>query len=117
MPSEQRLLKRDFWLTRAPFIALGAAAFALALVFIKPAPPRKLTLAYAPDEGGANWFAKKYQQFLARNGVTLELHATQGSLTNLDLLSNESEVSVAFVQSGASASPGPSSRSWPPCRA
>jgi TRAP-type uncharacterized transport system substrate-binding protein len=84
----------------APIVILTAAAFALAVLFIKPAPPKKITLAFTAEEAGAGWFAKKYQEILKRNGVTLELHQTKGSLTNLDLVSYPSDVSVAFVQSG-----------------
>jgi TRAP transporter TAXI family solute receptor len=94
-------LRRDLWLTLAPTVLIIAAAFAVTFYFVKPAPPKRLVLATAQDEGGFRYFARKYQESLARHGITLELRPTKGSLTNVELLSaDEAGADVAFVQGG-----------------
>jgi len=98
----RRTLRRDLWIVLAPSILLVGAAFAVTFYFIKPAPPKTLVLAAAQDEGGFRYFARRYQEILARHGVTLEIRGTKGSLTSLELLTQEeSGVDVAFVQSGS----------------
>lgn len=100
----RRTLRRDLWLVLGPSLLLAIAAFAVAFYFIKPAPPKKLVVAAAQDEGGFNYFARRYRDVLARHGVTLEIRPTQGSLTSLDLLAGDTaEADVAFVQSGSAA--------------
>ncbi len=95
-----RARRRDLWLVLAPSALLLAAAFGLALAFIKPAPPRRLVMALAPDEGGARYYARRYQELLARDGITVELRTTEGSAHNVALLEDpQGEVDVAFVQS------------------
>ncbi|MFL5347802.1 MAG: TAXI family TRAP transporter solute-binding subunit [Hyalangium sp.] len=97
----RRTLRRDLWIAIAPAALLISAAFAVTLYFVKPAPPKKLVIAMSPDEGGFRYYARKYQEALARSGITLELHPTQGSVNNVQLLADDSAgVDVAFVQSG-----------------
>ncbi|WP_342380601.1 ABC transporter substrate-binding protein [Myxococcus stipitatus] len=101
----RRTMRRDLWLTLTPAVLLMGAAFAAAFHFIEPAPPKTLVLAMSPDEGGFRFYARKYQDFLARHGITLELRSTKGSIDNIALLADEhSGVDVAFVQSGTVAS-------------
>ncbi|RJS24229.1 C4-dicarboxylate ABC transporter substrate-binding protein [Corallococcus sp. H22C18031201] len=98
----RRAALRELWLTFAPALLLVAAAFAVTFYFVQPAPPMKLVLAVAPDEGGFKYYARRYQEFLARHGVTLELRTTKGSAENLALLNSDTpSADVAFVQSGA----------------
>jgi TRAP-type uncharacterized transport system substrate-binding protein len=81
-----------------------AAAFAVTLFFVKPAPPNRLTVAIAPEEGGSRYYARRYQEVLKRHGITLDVRQTGGSLTNVQLLADpNSGVDVAFVQSGTEA--------------
>ncbi|WP_224240447.1 TAXI family TRAP transporter solute-binding subunit [Hyalangium gracile] len=97
----RRTLRRDLWIAIAPATVLISIAFAVTFYFVKPAPPKKLVIAMAPDEGGFRYFARKYQEALARDGITLELKQTQGSVSSVKLLTEESgAVDVAFVQSG-----------------
>lgn len=97
-------VRRDLWLTVAPAALLIGIAFAVTFYFVKPAPPRKLVLATAQDEGGFRYFARKYQESLARHGVTVEIRQTKGSVTSVELVGNEKEeADVAFVQSGTAA--------------
>ncbi|MCE9666441.1 ABC transporter substrate-binding protein [Myxococcus stipitatus] len=97
----RRTLRRDLWFTLAPAILLVGVAFAATFYFIKPAPPKTVVLALSPDEGGFRFYARKYQEFLKKHGITLELRNTTGSIENVKLLADEaSGVDVAFVQSG-----------------
>lgn len=58
-------------------------------------------LAPAQDEGGARYYARRYAEFLARHGVTLELRPRSGSVASAALVADAtSGVDVAFVQSG-----------------
>lgn len=101
-PRARRILRTDLWVTLAPTVLVVAAAFGLTMFFVKPAPPKKITVAVAPDEGGSRYYARRYQEILKRHGVTLEVRQTGGSLTNVQLLADDdANVDVAFVQSGA----------------
>jgi len=95
------LNRRDFAAVVVPVAVLIIIAFAIALYFVKPAPPKRIVLATAGQEGRYNYYAKLYQQFLARNGVTLELRPTSGAMQSLTLLmAADSGVDVGFIQGG-----------------
>jgi TRAP transporter TAXI family solute receptor len=80
---------------------LVIAGFAVALHFVKPAPPRQISIATGDPDGAYYHYAKRYQAILARNGIELELVATQGSVDNLKLmLQPEGEVDLALIQGG-----------------
>jgi TRAP transporter TAXI family solute receptor len=97
----RRTLRRDLWLTLAPAALVLGAAFAVTFYFIKPAPPKELVLALAPDEGGARYFARRYQEILAREGITLTLRSTKGSVSNIALLAgDDAQADIAFLQGG-----------------
>lgn len=78
---------------------LVIAAFVLAYQFIQPAPPRHVVMATGESVGAYHAFAKRYAEYLGREGITLELRQTAGSVENIELL-KRGEVSVAFVQGG-----------------
>src|SRR5947207_279472 len=103
-PKVRRILRADLWATAAPIVLVIGVAFGITMLFVKPAPPKRLTVAIAPDEGGSRYFAKRYQEILKRHGVTLDVRQTGGSVSNVQLLADpNSGVDVAFVQSGTSA--------------
>jgi len=69
--------------------------------FIHSAPPRTLTITSGPAGSTFERNAGKYRAILARNGVTLNILPSQGSLENLQRLENPtSRVDVGFVQGG-----------------
>jgi TRAP-type uncharacterized transport system substrate-binding protein len=69
--------------------------------FIHSAPPRVLTITSGPSGSTFERNAEKYRTILARNGVTLNIIPSQGSLENLQRLeSPTSRVDVGFVQGG-----------------
>jgi hypothetical protein len=111
MPSEpsdrrvRRHFRSDLWVALLPTLLIVAGAFAVTLIFVKPAPPKRLTIAIAADEGGSRYYARRYQEILKRNGVTLEVRQTTGSPANIKLLEDgNSGVDVAIVQSGSNGS-------------
>jgi TRAP-type uncharacterized transport system substrate-binding protein len=101
-PKARRIVRRDFWVAVGPPLLIVAAAFGVTMFFVKPAPPKKITMAIAPDEGGSRYYARRYQEILKRNGVTLDVKQTNGSLANVRVLA-EGGADVAFVQSGTDA--------------
>ncbi len=86
------------------FILCGSAivaiiVFGLAFYFIDPLPPRRISIGCGPPESANYRFAQAYRDLLARDGITLELRSTAGSVENLKLLGKESDgLDVAFVQ-------------------
>lgn len=82
-----------------PAALLVIAAFVLAFQFIKPAPPDRVIMATGSVDGAYHAFARRYAEFLAREGIELELRPTAGSVENLGLL-HRGEVSIALVQGG-----------------
>jgi TRAP transporter TAXI family solute receptor len=82
-------------------LILIVLAFWYTYQFVDPAPPRQITIATGPAQGAYHHYGKAYKRILARNGVTLDLKTTAGSIENLQLLLNsEEDVTVAFVQGG-----------------
>jgi TRAP-type uncharacterized transport system substrate-binding protein len=87
----------------APVLIVGAAVIFAALHFMRPAPPSTLSIAAGPPGSKFNSVAQQYQKILARNGITLKIVATAGSMDNLNrMLSAGSRVDIALVQSGLS---------------
>ncbi len=106
----QRLTRRDLWLALLPFLLLVVASLALAVAFVRPAPPNELVLSTGNGEGSYQGVGKKYQEILARDGVRLILRPSEGSVDNLARLGDpDSGVAVGFIQGGtgfAANSPG-----------
>jgi TRAP-type uncharacterized transport system substrate-binding protein len=92
---------RDLFQTVGPVALISTAAVLLALHFVRPAPPSSLTLSAGPPGSSFQTAAQQYQKILARNGIKLKIVNSEGSLDNLNRLTDEnSGVDVAFVQSG-----------------
>jgi TRAP transporter TAXI family solute receptor len=84
-----------------PAIVLAVAAFVVALQWVKPAPPSRVVIATGRPDGAYYRFAQQYRERLAREGITLEVRQTSGSVENIRLLEDPaSGVDIAFVQGG-----------------
>ncbi len=90
-----------------PGTTLGAIIFICLVVitatfwFIHSAPPDTIILTSGDDDTRFAKTAQKYQKILARNGVTLKILKSEGSLENLERLENPAfHVDVGFVQTG-----------------
>lgn len=69
--------------------------------FVKPIPPRTLTMTTGMEGGSFVVLGERYRQVLARDGIQLKLLASSGSIENLKRLRDESQaVEVGFVQGG-----------------
>ena len=84
-----------------PAVLITIIGFLVAYQFVAPAPPRTLTMATGSMSGAYYAAGKSYREFLAQNGITLELKNTSGSVENLQLLEAPSGgADVAFIQGG-----------------
>lgn len=93
------------WLRRSGL--LSGSALVVVLLFvgawlsIKPAPPTQLVFAAGAEGGAYHAFARRYAALLARDGVSVEIRTTQGSVENLaQLRAATGGADVAFVQGG-----------------
>jgi TRAP transporter TAXI family solute receptor len=92
---------RDWLRIYLPIFLLVAAGFALAYSYLDPLPPRELTIAAGNPDGAYFASAERYRTALARDGITLNIRVTSGSVENVALLADPaSGVDVAFVQGG-----------------
>ena len=76
---------RDYLKFYVPIAVLLIVGFALASRYINPAPPRQVRIASGASQGGYAESARRYREILARDGITLEVVATSGSMENLKL--------------------------------
>src|SRR5262249_12689993 len=78
-----------------------AALIATYMLFVEAPPPKKIVMATGSKTGAYYQYAEKYAAALKKEGLTLEVRETKGSVDNLQLLRNdETGVQVAIVQSG-----------------
>ncbi len=89
----------SIWLT--VILTSLAGVMATYFLFVEAPPPRHFVMATGSEEGAYHRFAERYRDLLAKDGITLEIRITNGSVENLELLKEESsDVLVGFVQSG-----------------
>ena len=94
---------RDLAITLGPILLLSLAGIWFAIRFVRPAPPDSITITTGADGSTFSIAADKYRNILARNGITLKILPSQGSLENLKRLNDpSSQVDVGFVQGGVS---------------
>ena len=80
-------------------ILLGG--FWLSFHFVKPIPPRTLTMTTGMEGGSFIVLGERYRQVLARDGIQLRLLPSSGSIENLRRLKEEPKTAeVGFVQGG-----------------
>ena len=90
---------RDLFATAWWIFLIVGIGFYVAYQFVEPAPPTKIVITTGSDSGAYYQFAQRYATILARNGVTLEVKTSAGSLENLERLKND-EAQIGFVQGG-----------------
>ncbi|WP_144146526.1 TAXI family TRAP transporter solute-binding subunit [Paraburkholderia sp. BCC1884] len=79
-------------------LAMLGWAFVTAL---KPALQRTIVITTGADNGIYRGFADRYAPILKREGITLDIRASSGSVENYQRLTNPaSEYEVGFIQSG-----------------
>ncbi len=90
---------RDLFATAWWIVLIVGIGFVIAFQFVQPAPPKRIVITTGSDAGAYYAYAGRYANILARNGVTLEVRTSAGSLQNLERLEND-EAQVGFVQGG-----------------
>jgi hypothetical protein len=92
---------RDLAITTIPVILLFAAVIVAIVWLIDPAPPKTITMSAGPRNSIFMQTALKYKAILARNGITLNVLESDGSVENLHrLLDPKQHVDFALVQGG-----------------
>ena len=90
-----------FWTWVAVLGVCLAGLLATFILFVEAPPPSRIVIATGREDGAYYRFAQQYAGLLKKAGIALEVRATKGSVENLSLLLDEdSDVSVALVQSG-----------------
>jgi TRAP transporter TAXI family solute receptor len=96
-----RISWRDLFVTLLPLSFVVAAAIWAVLHFVRPAAPSQITISTGPDGSSFQRAAERYAKTFAKNGVTLRLRSSNGSLENLRRLADpKGDVDVGFVQVG-----------------
>jgi len=82
-------------------VTFTAAAAWLAFALLRPVPPRKVTMAIGPEDGFNAELAKRYREFLAREGIDLKLAPSAGAVESLARLRDpKSTISIAIIPGG-----------------
>ncbi|WP_244818188.1 TAXI family TRAP transporter solute-binding subunit [Caballeronia sp. Lep1P3] len=96
-----RRIVHDLTWTIGPFVLACALAIALVVWLIDPAPPRSITISAGQTDSSLHQIAREYAKILARNGITLNVLPSDGSVQNLErLLDPKAHVDLALVQGG-----------------
>jgi TRAP transporter TAXI family solute receptor len=90
---------RDLFATAWWIFLIVGIGFVVAYQFVQPAPPSHIVITTGGESGAYYQFAKRYAAIMAKNGITLEVKASAGSLENIERL-NKDEAQVGFVQGG-----------------
>ncbi|MFN4324943.1 MAG: TAXI family TRAP transporter solute-binding subunit [Azonexus sp.] len=90
---------RDLFATAWWIVLIVGIGFAVAYQFVQPAPPKRIVITTGGESGAYYQFAQRYAAILARDGITLEVKSSAGSLENLARLKAD-EAQVGFVQGG-----------------
>jgi len=101
LEEKEKLTRREILKILLPITALTIIGFIVAFQFVDPAPPRNISIACGASDGANCIFAGDYREFMAKEGISLNIITSAGALENLELLQKEKDgVDVAFVQSG-----------------
>lgn len=96
-----RISWHDLALTLGPYVLIVAVGFWFAYRFVRPAPPGTIVITSGRTGTMFQVAAQRYRDILARQGVTLKVLPSEGSLENLKrLVDDDSGVEVGFVQGG-----------------
>jgi len=69
--------------------------------YADPPPPRHVLMATGSPGSSSELLGKRYAEFFAKKGITLELVETKGAQDNIDRLADrKDELQAAFVQAG-----------------
>jgi TRAP transporter TAXI family solute receptor len=105
-PALHRIQKPPMTAQRLRLLIVGAIVLIAALgwalfIMLKPAIQRTIVITAGADKGIYSGFAERYAPLLKREGITLDIRRSSGSVENYQRLTDpESEYEVGFLQSG-----------------
>lgn len=105
-PALQRSQKAPMTPRRRRLLIIGAIVLLAAIgwataTVLKPAIQRTIVITTGADKGIYRGFADRYAPILRRDGITLDIRSSSGSIENYQRLANpDSEYEVGFIQSG-----------------
>ena len=92
--------------TVVPLVLVCVGLVWALLHFVHSAPPHTLTITSGPKGSNFESIAQRYARILARSGIKLNVVPSQGSLENLQRMTDpKSHVDIALVQSGVTTNP------------
>lgn len=102
------LYQRKWVLIKLPIALLALAIMGVAWVTWLPLPPSEITFSSGLPEGVYHAYARRYEAFFARNGVTLRVVSSDGTGQNLQRLTGAGlpQADLAFIQGGTGAARG-----------
>ena len=101
----QSLFTEVFGLGRAAVLSAVISIIVVLVLglflFFYLAPPNKITITSGPEGSTFRRTAERYAEILKRNGVTLKILPSEGSVDNIKRLADSSsKVDIGFVQGG-----------------
>lgn len=90
---------RDLFATAWWIFLIAGIGFVVAYQFVEPAPPKRIVITTGSDSGAYFLYANRYAAILAKNGITLEVKTSAGSLQNIERLKS-GEADIGLVQGG-----------------
>lgn len=91
---------RDMLASAGPVALLAAGVLVAAYWWLDPQPPKTVTLATGPAGSAYAEFGERYARELAKNGISVQPLATEGSRANLQAL-RHGTAGAAFVRGGS----------------
>ena len=98
-PPSPRAIGRDDVLPWLGVTVLCLLGFVVAYFAVEPAPPARLRIATGHVDGVYHALATRYAEYMAAEGVTLELVPSAGSVENMARV-QRGQVELAFAQGG-----------------
>jgi TRAP transporter TAXI family solute receptor len=100
-PSPRKREKHGLALWASVAVICVATLAVTYFLFVEPPPPRTIVIATGGRNGAYYAFAQKYADQLQKDGLTLDVRETAGSVENLKLLTDDAAgVGLAIIQSG-----------------
>ncbi|MFO1169910.1 MAG: TAXI family TRAP transporter solute-binding subunit [Hyphomicrobiaceae bacterium] len=96
-----RVQIREIAIVGLPAVLLVIAAFWLTAQFVQPAPPATFRITTGSETGAYFALAKRYAEIIDREGISVEVVASKGSVENLARLKDaDAGYAAAFLQGG-----------------
>ena len=93
---------RELVIEQRILVLLLLAIIAGAVYFLKPFPPRHLSMAAGSSGDGYTLMAQTVSAYFRAHGVDLKIEQSTGSVENAELLVDDrDDVEIAFIQGGA----------------